>query len=385
MTLMMMEDCNMTKIIIKEITSKKDLKAFVKFPFSLYKNSKYWVPPIISEELKTFDKKANPVFKDAEARFFLAYRDKKIVGRIAAIINWIEVNNQEDKKMRFGCFDVIDDVTVTKTLLEKINEIGKANNLQHMEGPLGFSNLDKVGILIDGFEEIGSMITWHNHEYYASHFKQLGFNVAKTYSENKMKFENIKPKYFARIQELVKKRYQLKSLNFTNTKDILPYIDEMFDVFSKSYSSLSTFVDINDEQRIYFKEKFIGFLNPEYVKFIFDKDDNLIGFAIATPSFAKALQKMNGKLFPFGFRHLLHAKKHSKTITLYLIGVLPEYQNKGVTAIIFNEFHKTFSEKGIEMCIRGPELEDNSAIQQLWKNFKPVKHKRRCTFKKDIV
>ncbi|RKE95233.1 GNAT family N-acetyltransferase [Ichthyenterobacterium magnum] len=372
-------------ITVKEIHSKKDLKQFVKFPFKLYKDSKYWVPPIIKEELNTFNKEINPVFKDAEARFFLAYKKDKIVGRIAAIINWLEVKGQNESKMRFGWFDVIDDVEVTKSLLEKVHDIGKSNQLKYVEGPVGFSNLDKVGVLTEGFDQIGSMITWHNHPYYATHFEQLGYNVAKTYSENKMEFVNIKPEFFSRIQTLIKKRYQLKAINFTKNKDILPYTDEMFDVFTKSHSVLSSFVDINDEQREYFKKKFIGFLNPEYVKFVLDKDGKLVGFGIVTPSYAKALQKMKGKLFPFGISHLLHAKKHAKTVTFYLIGVLPEYQNKGVTAIIFHEFHKTFSEKGIELCIRGPELDDNVAIQKLWKNFKPVTHKRRCTFKKDIA
>jgi hypothetical protein len=147
---------------------------------------------------------------------------------------------------------------------------------------------------------------------------------------------------------------------------------------------LSSFVDINEEQKEYFKKKFIGFLNPEYVKFVLDQDNKLVGFGVVTPSYAEALQKMKGKLFPVGFRHLLKAKKQSKTVTFYLIGVLPEYQNKGVTAIMFHEFHKTFEEKGIELCIRGPELDDNVAIHKLWKNFLPVTHKRRCTFKKAI-
>ncbi|WP_418603829.1 GNAT family N-acetyltransferase [Hwangdonia sp.] len=372
-------------ITLKEVTTKKGLKTFVKFPFKLYKDSKYWVPPIISEEVRTLNKNVNPAFNDADARFFLAYKDNEIVGRIACIINWIEVNKQNQKKMRFGWFDVIDDIEVTKKLLEKVNEIGKANNLEFIEGPVGFSNLDKVGVLTHGFDEIGSMITWHNHPYYATHFEKLGFEVAKTYSENKMEFKNILPEYFSKIQDLIKRRYKLKALNFTKNKDIMPYTDEMFEVFSKSHATLSSFVEINHEQKAYFKKKFIGFLNPEYVKFVLDKDDKLIGFGIVTPSYAEALQKMKGKLFPFGIKHLLHAKKHAKTVTFYLIGVLPEYQNKGITAIIFEEFYKTFKEKGIELCVRGPELDDNEAIHKLWKNFKPVTHKRRCTFRKDIL
>lgn len=372
-------------IIVKEALTKKEIKAFVKFPFKLYEGSKSWVPPIISEEIKSLDKTVNPVFKDAEARFFLAFKDDEIVGRVAAIINWLEVKDQGVKKMRFGWFDIVDDIEVTKALLNEVNTIGKLNGLEFIEGPVGFSNLDKVGVVTEGYDHIASMITWHNYPYYIEHLKNLGYVVAKNYSESKMKYENIKPKFFSRIQELVKKRYQLRPLNFTKNKAILPYADEMFDVFSKSHATLSSFVEITNDQRDYFKKKFIGFVNPEYVKFVVDKNDKLVGFGIVTPSYAHALKKMNGRLFPFGIFHLLKAKRHSKTVMFYLIGVLPEYQNKGVTAIIFKEFHQTFADKGIEMCIRGPELDDNEAIHKLWKNFKPEVFKRRSTFKKQIV
>ena len=372
-------------ITVKEIYSKRELKAFVKFPFTLYKNSKYWVPPIISQELKTFNKKINPVFNDADARFFLAYKDGKIVGRIASIINWLEVNNQSIQKMRFGWCDFIDDINVSKALLDEVNRIGKSKNLSFMEGPVGFSNLDKVGVITEGFDHIGNMITWYNHPYYAEHYKQLGFQVEKKYLESKFLYKDIKEESFSRIQDLIKKRYQLNTLVFNSNKDIIPHADEMFDVFSKSHESLSTFVEINQKQRDYFKNKFIPFLDPEYVKFITDKNDKLIGFGIVTASYSKALQKMKGKLYPFGFKHLLHAKKHSKSVTFYLIGIVPEYQNKGVTAIIFNEFYKEFAKKGIVECIRGPELADNDAIHKIWKHFNSKVHKKRCTFKKDIV
>ncbi|WOD43409.1 GTP cyclohydrolase [Hwangdonia lutea] len=372
-------------ITLKEVTTKKDVKTFVKFPFELYKDSKYWVPPIISQEIKTFNKKINPVFNDAEATLFLAYKDNKVVGRVAAIINWLEVKEQNQKKMRFGWFDVIDDVEVSKVLLDKVIEIGKQNNLEFTEGPVGFSNLDKVGVLTYGFDHIGTMITWYNHPYYASHFEQLGYTVEKQYLENKHAFSDIKTDSFGRIQEIIKKRYNLKALYFSKTKEVMPYADKMFDLFNKSYSSLASFVAITDVQKAYFKKKFLGFINPEYIKFVVDKNDELIAFGIVMPSYAEALQKMNGKLFPFGFKHILHAKKHSKKVTFYLIGVHPEYQNKGIHAIIFNEFYNTFSEKGIVECLRTPELVENTAIQKIWKNFNPVTHKKRCTFRKDIL
>lgn len=371
-------------IVLKEVKNKKDLKAFVKFPFTLYKNSKYWVPPIISQEIKTFNKDENPVFKDAEATLFLAFKDNVIVGRIAAIINWLEVKKQNEKKMRFGWFDFIDDLEVSKKLLDKVATIGKSHNLEYLEGPVGFSNLDKVGVMTEGFQSIAPMVTWYNHPYYVSHYEAAGYQIEKAYSESKFPFRNVKPEFFKKAQELIKKRYQLTPLKLTKTKEVMPYVDKMFDLFNDSYASLASFVAINDIQKAYFKKKFISFINPEYIKFVVDKDDNMVGFAIVMPAFAAALQKMNGKLFPFGFRHIISAKKNSKDVIFYLIGIHPDYQNKGVHAVIFNEYYETFKAKGIETCYRTPELEDNEAIHKIWKHFSPEVYKRRKTFKKSI-
>ena len=371
-------------ITIVEANSPKLLKDFVKFPFDLYKNHPYWVPPLISEEIETFDKTKNPAFSSAEATLYLAYNENKIVGRIAAIINWNEVNNQNKKKVRFGWWETIDDIEVTKALLEKVKELGKQNHLEHIEGPMGFSNLDKVGVVTEGFDEMGSMITWYNYPYYKEHLEQLGYIKEKEYHENKFPFSNVKPEFFFRIQEMIKKRYQLTPINFTKTKDIMPYVDEMFDLFNKSYASLSSFVAITDIQKEYFKKKYISFINPEYIKFVVDKDHKIVAFSIVMPSFSEALRKANGKLFPLGFYHLLKAKKNSKEVLFYLIGVDPEYQNKGVTAIIFNEYYECFKVKGIESCIRTPELADNFAIQNIWKHFDPVVFRKRCTFIKNL-
>ena len=372
-------------ITIKKITTKKELKAFVTFPFSLYKDSKYWVPPIISQELATFNEKENPIFKDAEATFFLAYKDGKIVGRVAAIINWLEVKKQDQKKMRFGWFDFIDDLEVSKALLEEVNAIGKTNNLEFSEGPVGFSNLDKVGVMTEGFDQISNMITWYNHPYYSKHYEALGYNIEKSYSESKFSFKNVKPEFFKKAQELIKRRYKLKALKLNTTAEVMPYADKMFDLFNESYSSLASFVEITDIQKTYFKKKFISFVNPEYIKFVVDENDKMIAFAIVMPRFAKALQEMKGKLFPFGFLKLLKAKKKSKDVVFYLIGVHPDYQNKGVHAVIFNEYYETFTKKGIIDCYRTPELEDNEAIHKIWKHFEPVVVKRRKTYRKTIA
>jgi len=371
-------------ITVQEIFSKKELKQFVKFPFSLYKNNPNWVPPIINDELAGFDKTKNPAFDSAEARFFLAYIDNKIVGRVVAIINLTEINQQNVKKMRFGWFDFIDNTIVSKALLEKVQEIGLQNKLEYMEGPVGFSNLDKVGVLTEGFDNLGTMITWYNHSYYKDHFEALGFVKEKEYLEWRFPFENVKPEFFAKAQIIIKKRYQLKSINFTSTRQIMPYVDSMFDLFNESYASLSSFVPISDKQKEYFKKKYISFINPEYITYVADKNDNLVGFAVVLPSFSKALQKAKGNLFPFGAYHLLKAKKNSKDVIFYLIGVHPNYQNKGVHAIIFNSYYEAFKKMGIQYCIRTPELADNIAIQQIWKNFDPKICKRRRTYRKNL-
>ena len=371
-------------ITLKEMTTKKEMKQFVQFPFSIYKNNPYWVPPIIKEELDVLNKEINPAFENAEAFFYVAIQNNKIVGRIAAIINWYEVKNQQIKKMRFGWFDVIDNIDVTKLLIQKVQEIGKKNKLTYMEGPVGFSNLDKVGVLTDGFDHIGTMVTWYSNAYYKEHLEQLGFIKEKEYLENKFKLSKVDGPYYERISNLIKRRFKLKSLNFSNTKEIMPYVNEMFDLFNKTYVTLSSYVPISENQIDYFKKKYINFINPDFIKFVVDESGKLVAFGIMMPSFSEALQKAKGKLFPFGIFHLLKAKKNPKTVTSYLIGVDPEYQNKGLTAIIFSDFTTSFNAIVVETVIRTPELEDNNAIHQLWKNFDPQTHKKRRTYKMNI-
>ncbi|SNR15207.1 GTP cyclohydrolase [Tenacibaculum jejuense] len=371
-------------IQLKEIKTRKEIRQFVLFPFSLYKDNKYWVPPIINDEVNNFDPAKNPVFEHADARLFVALKGKKIVGRIAIIINNYEVQKQGIKKLRFGWYEVIDDVNVSKALIDKAIEIAKQQELEYIEGPVGFNNLDKTGVLTEGFDHIGTMITWYNLPYYKDHLEQLGFVKEKEYLENKFLFKNVDAKKYTKAGNLIQKRYNLKELTFTSTKDILPYVDEMFELFSESYSKLSTYVPISDKQIEFFKKKYISFINPELIKFVVDSNNKMVAFSIVMPSFSKALQKAKGKLFPFGLFHLLRARKYAKDITFYLIGVHPNYQNKGVTAIIFRENIKTFAAKGIVNCIRTPELEDNTAIFKIWKDFDPVTHKRRRTYRLNI-
>lgn len=369
---------------IVQVKTKNELIEFVKFPFKLYKGSKYWVPPIINEEVNSFTKGVNPNLDKCDVNLFVAKEKSNIVGRIAIIINWFEVNNQKIKKVRFGWFDFIDDLKVSEALLEKATDICKKNNLDFLEGPIGFSNLDKVGVLTSGFNEISTMISWYNYPYYKKHFENLEFSVNKEYLENKFNFKNIDIDYYERMSSIVQKRFNLKPVSFNSTKKVLEFADQMFKLFNITYSKLASFIPVNQKQINYMKDKFLSFINPEYLKFVLDNNNKLIGFAVIMPSFAKALQKANGSLFPFGFLHLLYAKQFPKNVTLFLIGVHPDFQKKGVTAILFNSLLQSLKNKGIKQCIRTPELKDNKEISKLWKNFNPITYKTRCTYKKSI-
>ena len=375
-----------SEINIKEIESKEDLKKFVMFPFDLYKDSKYWVAPIIKEELEVLDKEINPVFKNADANYFLAYINGKIVGRIAALINWIEVNEIKRKKVRFGWFDFVDDKNVSKALLEKVIEIGKKNNLELIEGPVGFSNMDKAGMLIKGFEKKNTMITLYNYSYYQDHMRAYGYNKLAEWVEYELKIADYKnaSEKIKKFSDIILNRYNLKKLNFTSTKQIEPYVDEMFDLLGETYESLQTFVPIQDYQIKYYKDKYLKYINPGFIKCVTDQNDKLVAFAITMPSFSKALKKINGKVNFIGLLRLLYAKNYNSKGSLYLIGVRPDFQNKGIIAILFNELQKFYNKFGIKEVETNPELIENTAIQQLWKNFDNVQHKNRATFTKSI-
>lgn len=371
-------------IEIKQISSKADVKKFVTFQQELYKDNKYYVPPIVKDEMANFDPEKNQVFKNADCWMFLAYRDKKIVGRIAAIINYIEVNEQQKAKMRFGWLDMIDHIEVTKALLAEVHKIGKEKNLEYVEGPVGFSNMDKAGMLIKGYEELSTMITWYNAPYYKEHLEQLGYEKAAEWVEFKFKPPNPIPEKINKFADIIGKRYKLKTLKFNSTKEILPYVDGMFDLLNKTYSELVTFVPIQQYQIDLYKEKYLSFINPDFLELVVDESGKLIGFAITMPSFSRALQKANGKLWPFGFMHLLKAKKKNDRAAFYLIGIDPEYQGKGVTALMFRNITQNFMNYGVTLCETNPELEDNLAVQASWKNYDPILHKRRRTYRIDI-
>jgi len=373
-------------IFVKKVITKTDYRDFVMFPSTLYKNSKYWVSPIIKEELEMMDKEKNPVFKNAEAEYFLATKNNKIVGRIAAIVNWVEVKEQKKNKIRFGWYDVIDDLEVSEKLMNAVIEFGKERNLSFMEGPVGFSNMDKAGLLTYGFKELNTMITWYHNPYQKDHLEKLKMKKLAEWVEYRIQIYSEKdaPEKVKKFSNLIMRRYKLKALNFKQTKDIIPYIDEMFNLLNKTYNSLQTFVPIQQYQIDHYKERYIKYIHPEFIKSVADKDGNMIAFAITMPSFSRALKKMNGKLFPFGFLRILKAQKFNNKASLYLIGVHPDYQNKGVTAILFNDLQNMFNKRGITEVETNPELIENKSIQAFWKNYQSVLHKKRSTFTKEI-
>ncbi|MXV38408.1 GTP cyclohydrolase [Flavobacteriaceae bacterium Ap0902] len=360
------------------------LKQFIKFPMELYKDNPYYVPPLISEEIEALNRDKNPVFKHAIAHYYLAYKNDKIVGRIASIINWKEVKDQNKPKVRFGWFDFIDDKEVVKKLLDKVIELGKKHHLQYMEGPVGFSNLDKAGLLTKGFEEIPTMVTLYNYPYYEEQLLNLNFEPAAEWIEYKLDFPSVLPEKVVKFTRLIKERYELKVKNFQSKEELKEAVEPMFELLDKTYGHLSSYVPIPKEQIQHYKEKYIKLINTDFVNCIVDKDDKMIAFAITMPSYSKALQKANGKLFPFGWWYLWQASKKNDTAAFYLIGIDPIYQGKGVTAIIFDEMFKVFSKYGIQKLETNPELAENKSIQTLWKDYNPVNHKRRKTFRKDI-
>ena len=368
-------------IDVVEISTRNDLKRFVDFSFKLYGQNPNWTPPIIKEEINTLDQTKNPVFKNAKAHYFLAFKDEVIVGRIAVMINWIEVKKLKKKKVRFGWFDVIDDINVTKALMDKVHAIGLENGMEFLEGPVGFSNMDKAEMLVKGFEESNTMITWYNAPYYYEHFKKLGYKDLAVWVEYEITLKSFEesPEKIKKFSELMLQRYKLKILDFKSKKQIIPYVEKMFVLLEETYGKLQTFVPIQKEQIKQYKEKYFRYIHPEFIKCITGKDDELIAFCITMPSFTKALKKANGKMFPFGFLHLLKALYFNSRASFYLIGVHPKFQNKGVTAIIFNEMQKSFNKHGYHIVETNPELDENSSIQNLWKNYEHRQHKKRLT------
>lgn len=374
----------MSEISVIEVKNNDQLKQFVRFPMDLYKNNPYYVPALINDEIKIWNPKENPALKYSEAKQFLAYQNNKIVGRIALMINHKEERELGIKKVRFGWIDFIDDEKVSQALIGKAIEYAQEKNIGKIEGPMGFTNLDKAGMLTLGFDKLATMIGIYNHDYYPKHLEKLGLTKEKEWVEFEIMFPDSLPEKIYKFNELISQKYHLKVLRFKSKEEILQYVDAMFDLLDETYKHLSTYTPISDEQRKTYKEKYFPLIDKDFIVCIADENDHLISFAITMPSYSKALQKSKGKLLPFGWWHFLQAGKKNDRANFYLIGIHPDYQRRGVTSIIFKEIWDIFNKKGVKYLETNPELEENKSIQLLWQDYNPVNHKRRRTYALEI-
>jgi len=374
----------MSDIKVKQVLNSSDLELFIKFPMELYKGNPYYVPPLINEEKSIWVKEENPALQYSEAAQFLAYRGKNIVGRIAVMINHKEEKELGIRKVRFGWLDFIDDIEVSKTLIDTAIEYAKSKGISKIEGPMGFTNLDKAGMLTKGFDKLATMIGIYNFDYYPKHMEQLGLVKEKEWVEFEINFPDTLPDKVEKFSNLIAEKYELELVKFKSKKDILPLVEPMFKLLDDTYKHLSTYTPITQEQIKHYKEKYFKFIDKDYIVCIKDKYGSLISFAITMPSYSKALQKAKGKLFPFGWGHLLNAGKKNDRANFYLIGIHPQYQKRGITAIIFKEIYETFKKKGVKFLETNPELEENASIQALWQDYHPTNHKRRRTYSLEI-
>ena len=374
----------MSDIKVKQVLNSSDLELFIKFPMELYKGNPYYVPPLINEEKSIWVKEENPALQYSEAAQFLAYKGENIVGRIAVMINHKEEKELGIRKVRFGWLDFIDDIEVSKTLIDTAIEYAKSKGISKIEGPMGFTNLDKAGMLTKGFDKLATMIGIYNFDYYPKHMEPLGLVKEKEWVEFEINFPDTLPDKVEKFSKLIAEKYELELVKFKAKKDILPLVDSMFKLLDDTYKNLSTYTPITEEQIKHYKEKYFKFIDKDYIVCIKDKSGSLISFAITMPSYSKALQKAKGKLFPFGWWHLLNAGKKNDRANFYLIGIHPQYQKRGVTAIIFKEIYETFKKKGVKFLETNPELEENASIQALWQDYNPINHKRRRTYSLEI-
>jgi GNAT superfamily N-acetyltransferase len=368
-------------IEIKEVKTRQELKRFIRYPLTLYKGSPYYVPAIFLDEMNTLRSDKNPAFEDAKARYWLAYKDGKIAGRIAGIhvpkheLKWGE------KYVRFGWIDFIDDPEVSAALINEVENWAKELGMKGLHGPLGFTDLDREGMLIDGFDETATLATIYNYPYYQKHLEALGYAKDVDWLEYEIILSG---EYMPKIEKtagMVAKKYNLHLLNGTK-KDLLKYAPQLFDVLDIAYRQLYGTYPLSKAQVQGYINSYFGFAIPEYIPIVLDENDKVVAFGIAFPSFSAALQKSRGNLFPFGFIHFLRALKKNEIADLYLIGVLDEYRGKGVNAMMITQIYHAFMKHGVKIVEGNPNLEENINVQTMWKFFKNrIRKRRRCFVK----
>ena len=382
----------MSLIEIKKVETKKDLKTFIDFHYDLYEGNEYDVPNLFSDDMNTLSKDKNAAFEFCEAEYFLAYKDGKLAGRVAAIINHKANNKWGRKSVRFGWIDFIDDREVSKALLDAVEKYGKEKGMEDIVGPLGFTDMDPEGMLTWGFDQLGTMPTIYNYSYYPEHIEALeGFEVDNKYVEFKIMVPDEVPEKYAKIAMMIEKRYNLHVRKLTKKEVFQGGMGQkIFDLINDTYKDLYGYSELSQKQIDQLIKSYLGFLDFNLITCIEDWTDGehkLIGVGITMPSLAHALRKCHrGRLLPFGWFHVLRAIKQHKTniVDLLLIGILPEYRAKGANALLFADLIPWYQKYGIEWGETQVELETNAGVQGQWGALTPVMHKRRKCYKKII-
>ena len=381
----------MSSVQIKRVETKKDLKAFIEFHYDLYEGDPYDAPNLYSDELNTLSRDKNAAFDFCEAEYFLALKEGKVVGRVAAIINHKANEKWEKKDVRFGWIDFIDDIEVSNALLKAVEDYGKEKGMTSIVGPLGFTDMDPEGMLTWGFDQLGTMATIYNYDYYPKHMEKLGgWEKDNDYVEYRLDVPETAPEKYTKIAEMVEKRYNLHARKLTK-KEIFEggYGKKLFDLINVTYSHLYGFSELTDRQIDQYVKMYFPLADLDLITVIEDgnKDNQLVGLAITIPSLTRALQKCRrGRLFPFGWWHLLRAIKFHKTevVDLLLIGVLPEYRSKGANALVFADLIPRYVKYGFKWGETHVEMETNESVQSQWGPLDPIMHKKRRCYRKAI-
>ncbi|MCR3906917.1 MAG: hypothetical protein NUK62_07850 [Tenericutes bacterium] len=371
-------------ITIKEVKTKLDAWRFTEFPNKLYKKVPAFVPALSLDERVVFNPKKNPVFEYCDAVRYLAYDGKKIVGRIAGIINHKWNNAYNIKKARFTRIDMIDDFEVTKALIDQVTTWAKEKGMDTLIGPIGFTDLDRQGMLVDGFDQLNMFITIYNHPYYMKHLEKLGFVKDVDWTEKQIKWPSEVSDKVRRGAEIARRRYGYRLLKFKKKKEIFKYIYEAFEMFNVAFNELYGFYPITNKVMDYYIKQVISMVQLEYIWLVLDKEDKVVALTVVMPSLAEANKKNNGKLFPFGWFRILRGLKKYDVIDLYFIAIDPKHQGHGIIAMIWEDGIETGIKHNVKYAETGPELELNVSIQNQWKDFDWVEHKRRRCYTKSI-
>lgn len=377
-------------IKIKKVENKSELKKFIRFNYEMYKDNPYSVPDLYEDMLNTFDRKKNGAFEFCEADYFLAYKDDQLVGRVAAIINHKANHTWNTKNVRFGWIDFIDDPEVSKALLNTVEQWGKERGMTHIQGPLGFTDMDAEGMLIEGFDQLGTMATIYNYPYYPQHMEKLGFAKEADWIEMQlfMPEDGQVPEKHKRISEMVMKRYNLRIKKYTSSKKIREeYGEAIFELVNEAFAPLYGYSALSTRQIKQYIDMYLPIVDLRMITLIVDEKDQLVGAGLSMPSLSKALQKAKGKLFPFGWYHLakvLYLHQYGDCLDLLLVAVKPEYQNKGVNALLFYDLIPTYAKLGFRYAESNVELETNDKVQAQWSYFEHKVHKRRRAYIKEL-